>query len=288
LDTVIVHLAYLRPFAFWQFEPRHSTVGWLRCFELVSVALEQTPQRLRELGLLERVVRATASASDPRQLLDSIVDEMTVAAGVEVCSLYIWDERRRALVLTATNGLPREGIGKVNLSLGEGVTGWVAAQRQPLAVRDVRYEARFKWVAELDSDRYISMLSVPITLRDNVLGVLNLQTAKEHIFTDPEIAFATAMAAQVAGIIGLISSHEQAHGRLSEEQEMVKRLTSLMGDKREAVAVLADDFIRPLAAIDSLLTAALQGASSQAYEEIHSEVVALQRKVVALMGSLGN
>lgn len=131
------------------------------------------------------------------------------------------------------------------------------------------------------------MLSVPIILRDRVLGVLNLQTAKEHIFSEPEILFATAMAAQVAGIIGLISAHEQAHGRLNEEREMVKRLSGLMGDKRQVVAALADDFIRPLAAIDSLLTAALRGASSMAYEEIHAEVVALRRKVVALMGSLG-
>jgi len=164
--------------------------------------------------------------------------------------------------------------------------GAVAAQRQPLAVRDVRYESRFKWVAELDQDRYISMLSVPIVLRDRLAGVLNLQTAKEHTFTDPEIEFAMAMAAQVAGIIGLVSSHEQASGQLKTERQMVKQLAALLGSKREAVALLADDFIRPLAAIDSLLAAAVRGASARAYEDIHAEVIGLQRKVVALMGSL--
>ena len=47
-----------------------------------------------------------------------------------------------------------EGHGVVRLGLGEGVTGWVAAQRSALVVPDVRAEPRFTWVPNLDQERF--------------------------------------------------------------------------------------------------------------------------------------
>src|SRR5437660_550267 len=91
----------------------------------------------RQLAFLERVVRATAEQSDHERLLRTIIDEATEATGTQVCSLYLWDDLEHHLVLTATNGLSQSGVGRVRLGLGEGVTGWVAARRAPLAVRDV-------------------------------------------------------------------------------------------------------------------------------------------------------
>src|SRR5258708_19998219 len=139
-------------------------------------------RRLRELTFLERVARASATASDHTALLRSIVDETTVATDTQVCSLYLWDDTERVLTLTATNGLAESGIGRVKLGLGEGVTGWVAAQRRPLAVPDVRAEPRFVWVPNLDQEQFSSMLSVPILSRDRVAGVLNVQTRERPNF----------------------------------------------------------------------------------------------------------
>src|SRR5438045_2961891 len=123
------------------------------------------PQRLRELDFLERIVRATAEMANHAELLRRIIDEATDATGAQVCSLYLWSDSERMLELVATNGLTPSAVGRVRLSLGEGVTGWVAAQGQPLAVRDVRYESRFEWLAGIDQERFVSMLSVPIKSR---------------------------------------------------------------------------------------------------------------------------
>src|SRR5258708_2626764 len=146
-------------------------------------------RRLRELTFLERIARASATASDHAALLRSIVDETTEATDTQVCSLYLWDDRERVLTLTATNGLAVSGIGRVKLGQGEGVTGWVAAQRRPLAVPDVREDPRFVWVPNLDQDRFVSILSVPILSRDHVVGVMNVQTVERHEFGADEVDF---------------------------------------------------------------------------------------------------
>src|SRR5437764_12479948 len=143
----------------------------------------------RQLAFLERVVRATAEQADHDQLLRRIIDEATEATDTQVCSLYLWDDAEKVLTLTATNGLAQSGIGNVRLGLGEGVTGWVAAQRAPLAVADVRAEPRFTWVPNLDQARFRSMLSVPILTQDRVIGVMNLQTVQIHQFNSEEVEF---------------------------------------------------------------------------------------------------
>src|SRR5689334_8725312 len=124
--------------------------------------IEQTPpisfadleRRLRELSFLERVVRISASTVEHTALLRTIIDETTVATSTQVCSLYLWDEAEKVFALTATNGLAQWGVGQVKLGLGEGVTGWVGAQRQSLSIRDVRSEPRFTWVPNLDQEQF--------------------------------------------------------------------------------------------------------------------------------------
>src|SRR5260221_10812377 len=94
----------------------------------------------RQLAFLERVVRATAEQVDHDQLLRRIIDQATEATDTQVCSLYLWGDADKDLVLTATNGLAQSGIGQVRPRLGKGVTRWVAAQPAPLVVSELRVE----------------------------------------------------------------------------------------------------------------------------------------------------
>ena len=199
----------------------------------------------RQLAFLERVVRATAEHADHDQLLRRIIDEATEATDTQVCSLYLWDDTEKVLILTATNGLAQSGVGAVRLGLGEGVTGWVAAQRTPLAVPDVRAEPRFTWVPNLDQERFRSMLSVPIVSHDRVIGVMNMQTTDVHEFLPAEMEFVQTLAAQVAGIIELSALRLKLARQLTLEREAVERLTSLNASKSDLLAMLSHDSADP-------------------------------------------
>jgi len=222
-------------------------------------------------------------------MLRLIIDETVTATNTQVCSLYLWDDAEKALVLTATNGLNPAGIGTVKLGLGEGITGWVAAQRTPLAVQDVRQDPRFQWVPNLDEETFLSMLSVPIVSRDRVVGVMNVQASERHQFSPEELDFVSAIAAQLAGIIEMSALSHRLSKQLDLERQAVSRLQALDAGKSTLMSTLSHDFRGPLSIATSYihgLISRLSGEDRTACEEVLVELGALAGMVDNLMLSL--
>src|SRR6266480_7173555 len=88
----------------------------------------------RELNFLVRLAQAAAATQRPDELLELIIRETTSAIGTDVCSLYLVLPSGSELLLTATNGLNENMVGKVRMRVGEGITGWVADSRRPAVV----------------------------------------------------------------------------------------------------------------------------------------------------------
>src|SRR5881296_3381244 len=177
-------------------------------------------RKLRELSFLHEVAQLASSARDWDEMLRVVIGRTTDAMGAEVSSLYLLERSDGLLRLVATNGLNRGGIGRATLRVGEGIVGWVANARVPLAARDVRAEPRWKWVPEVDEKRFVSMLSVPVVARDEVIGVMNVQTVEPRDFGHEEIDFLQTIANQVAGII--------EKGRLQRESDRKLREVSAL------------------------------------------------------------
>src|SRR5690349_12875731 len=91
----------------------------------------------RELRFLQRLAMVAAATQQPRDLVELVIQETTSALGTDVCSLYLLAGDPARLVLSATNGLRRDMVGRVEIPLGQGVTGWVGKTREPALVADV-------------------------------------------------------------------------------------------------------------------------------------------------------
>ena len=184
----------------------------------------------RELGFLVRLAQAAASTQKPDELLALIIHETTTAMGTDVCSLYLLMPSGREMLLTATNGLNENMVGKVKMKVGEGITGWVAETRSPAVVADVSRDPHWKWVPGLDEDRFHSMLSVPIESGPRLVGVLNAQAAELREFSAGDIDFLRAIAGQVAGVLERSELQRRLEAQLSEIQlshDIHERFTKL-------------------------------------------------------------
>src|SRR5690242_14952601 len=168
-------------------------------------------RRLRELAFLHDIAQLATLARDWDELMRAIVDGTTTALGVEVCSFYLADRDQPRLTLAATNGLDRSQVGRVSLAVGEGITGRVAASREPIAVEDVTVDPRFAWVRGFDVEGLHAMLSVPLVWHDGVIGVLNVQTRERQRFGGEDVELLRTIAALLAGIV--------EKGRLQAEVE---------------------------------------------------------------------
>src|SRR5438132_99892 len=179
-------------------------------------------------------------------MLRIVIDRTTDAMGAEVSSLYLLEKPDAVLRLVATNGLNRGGIGRATLRIGEGIVGWVANARVPLAARDVRSEPGWKWVPEVDEKRFTSMLSVPVLARDEVIGVMNVQTVEQRDFGREEIDFLQTIANQVAGIIEKGRLQRESDRKLREVSalfEVSNVLTSTL-DLDEVLSLVVDRLVR--------------------------------------------
>lgn len=195
---------------------------------------------VREVEFLQRLALRAAQTLDAPSLVRLVIHETTDALDVDVCSVYLAEPPTRDLILSATNGLSQDGVGRVRLRLGEGITGWAAQERRPITVPDVRADSRFRWLDGVDQARFVSMCSVPILSADRLVGVLNVQTDSRHDFDTAEVGFLAAIAAQVAGVLersSLQSRLEEQVADLRRSEEIHRRFTelSLSGGGIEAI-----------------------------------------------------
>ncbi len=209
-------------------------------------AAADSERKIRELSFVREIAQLAASTRDWDEMLRIVIERTTDVMGAEVASLYLVERREGLLRLVATNGLNPRGIGRATLRIGEGITGWVANAHVPLVVRDVHTDPRWKHVPAVDVDRFTSMVSVPLVMRDEVIGVLNVQTVVPQEFERAQIDFLQTIANQLAGIIDKARLHRDAERKLREVSalfEVSNVLTSTL-DLDEVLSLVVDRLVR--------------------------------------------
>jgi signal transduction histidine kinase len=200
-------------------------------------------EQLEQLRFLYRVIRLATTARTWDELLETVVDGTRDALRATVSSLYLLDRDGENLTLAATNGLDRFQIGRARVPFGRGVTGHVAAAREPTIIPDVGADPRFLWVRGLDQRRFIaSMLSVPLIWHDGVVGVLNVQTEQPRDFTASDVDQLRAIADLLAGIVERVRLQREAEGRVAQ-------LRAIDQARVELIALVTHELRTPLAIV---------------------------------------
>jgi GAF domain-containing protein len=192
--------------------------------------LAEQLQRVRlESDTLYKLIGAIASAPDLSRVLESIVDLLTEATHCHACFVYLRDGSR--LRLRAASKVYAHLVGKLEMGVDEGLSGWVARHNTPAFIRDNAFEdPRMKYFAELEEEHFQSMLAVPVPSRSgDVLGTVVLHTEAPHEFDEGVLNFLVHTASLVAGAI--------ENARLYEEtRRRVEGLTSLARLSQEIAA----------------------------------------------------
>jgi phosphotransferase system enzyme I (PtsP) len=147
-------------------------------------------------------------------------------AGTDVCSLYILDPRAQRLTLWATTGLERSAVGKVTMSVEEGLTGMAIEKLEPVMAVDAITHPRYKFFPETGEEKYHSFVGVPIVERGTPIGVLVVQTLRRRQFSRHEIRLLRAIAAQVGGIIVQARLLEDLKTKEKERREYRRRMVA--------------------------------------------------------------
>ena len=158
----------------------------------------------QELRILHQISQSISSTLDLDQVLRQIVELVIDVTHGDACLLYLLDEAGDNLVLRASKNPHPRLIGKIAMKVGEGITGWVAQEAQPVAIpRHASKDTRFKFFQTLPEDKYEAFLSVPIVAppADRVIGVINVQHRKSHRHSESEMTLLSILGHQVGGAI---------------------------------------------------------------------------------------
>ena len=152
----------------------------------------------KQIQALSEISKAISSDQYLDDILKLIV---TVTANVmdsKICSLWILDENEKVLRIRATQAISEAYLKERSLRLGEGVVGLVAQEKKSLAILDVLKDPLYKEKELARKEGLVSMLSVPMVVKEKVIGVINIYTSYPHEFTETEQAVLTMVANQAA------------------------------------------------------------------------------------------
>lgn len=141
---------------------------------------------------LYEVAAVLNSARAPENILHSLVERVAKAIGAKGCSLMFLDPDKKVLLHTVAYGLSdwyvRKGSVKADRSISEALAG------RAVAVLDATTDERIQYREQAKREGIASVLSVPMKLREEIIGVLRVYTPERHPFSDDEIYFAEAVA----------------------------------------------------------------------------------------------
>jgi GAF domain-containing protein len=182
-----------------------------------------------ETEALLEIVPNLASTLDLDQLLTYVVRLSAELTGCLGALVYLWDEERERLVVRAATRGYEQWIGRFSLALGEGLTGWSALTRQPGIIPEKPMDdPRFKFVPELNDERFQSYLTIPIVSPSGrLIGVITLHTEAPHEFADDELALMNALSALAAAGV--------ENAQLYERQARQVRVLHSLADAAHAV-----------------------------------------------------
>ena len=167
-----------------------------------AALLNALRQKDRELDVLRRISETISGTLDQEAVLERIIELVVEVTRGDAAFLYLLDDTREALVLRASTQPHPSLIGRIRLELGEGITGWVARERTPVAIaRDASEDPRFKFFQSLPEDRYHAFVSVPVIAKNEVIGVINVQHRDPHRHEAGEIALLVTIGHQVGSAI---------------------------------------------------------------------------------------
>ncbi|MBM4388237.1 MAG: sensor domain-containing diguanylate cyclase, partial [Deltaproteobacteria bacterium] len=137
-------------------------------------------KRVGYLSSLYEIGQMITSTLNSEQVLQLIVKNTCELVDAEISSIMFIDDANQFLTIRTGQGLPEEVMKYVKIKVGEGISGYVALSGEPLYIKDIENDDRFK-KAKSGSKRYNnrSLISVPLRAKGQVVGVLNVNNKKD-------------------------------------------------------------------------------------------------------------
>ncbi|OGR84327.1 MAG: hypothetical protein A2901_03010 [Elusimicrobia bacterium RIFCSPLOWO2_01_FULL_54_10] len=184
----------------------------------------------KQIDTLAQVSRLVAGESFLEEILRLIVSITAESLGFKIISLMLLDEDKKTLSIAATQSLSEKYRKKAPVPIEKSLSGRAVVEKKPIAIFDVREEPDYHFPEIAREEGLSSLLSTPMMVGDNCLGVLNCYTQAPHKFTETEIRMVASVAQQAAVAIENTRLKEKAKASQDEleSRKLVERAKGIL------------------------------------------------------------
>ncbi|NLF11397.1 MAG: GAF domain-containing protein [Anaerolineaceae bacterium] len=185
-------------------------------------------QRVRQVETGTEIAQEIAMAPALDELYRRVVTLVKERLGYYHVQIFRHDKSAGSMVVVEGFGQPGHKMkaAQHRLPYGRGVVGTAAATGKPVLATDVRQDPN--WLPHPDLPDTCGELAVPIKMRDEVLGVLDVQSDRPGALGEEDEVLLVGLAGQIAIAIEGTRLAEETQATMAELQQSQRFLDTLL------------------------------------------------------------
>jgi len=236
-------------------------------------------KRLNEISTISRVANSVSTILNLDVLLLKILRLIQETLNFSNCAILLLDKQTGVLKVRASIGYKEEAIKNLSIRPGEGITGRVLLYGKPVLVGDIRNEPGY--IQGINGGR--SEISVPLVVRDDVIGVLDAESPIPNNFTENDLNLFAVFASYISSAIHnaeLFSELEQKNQMLKKSLSEIEKMNQELIDYSNQIKEINEQLKRRIVEITTVYEASRTIISSLDLEETLQSIVMLTNDLV--------
>ncbi|HEV8479725.1 MAG TPA: SpoIIE family protein phosphatase [Candidatus Eisenbacteria bacterium] len=173
-------------------------------------------RRAAERATLLRVARSLSQPLTLSATLEAILDGLRRLVTYDAGAIFLLSKDGSLVEAHLGRGYPETWHPGVELSIGQGIVGWVAKTGESIIVPDTSKDNRYV----LARARTRSEMACPLIAEGKVMGVFNLESDRKDTYTEAHLEVLHAFASQAAAAIERARLLEEVEHRRQLEREL--------------------------------------------------------------------